>query len=151
MKISEGSTEEVARGEAGRRESKRGTRTGLLNILCPGLANEHRVPPKPWYTYRYYIYLFIDIAHFLFSWRTAENHVSFSFLIYNFSRLFVNVHYLHGTRKVPRATCFSRFFCADLLSTFQPLLFHFLSTSRFVLSSQFNKTWNKSSRLFFIQ
>lgn len=42
-------------------ESEGETRVGLLNILCPGLAREYRVPLKPWYRG---IYLFIDIAHF---------------------------------------------------------------------------------------
>lgn len=42
-------------------ESEGETRVGLLNILCPGLAREYRVPLKLWYRG---IYLFIDIAHF---------------------------------------------------------------------------------------
>lgn len=88
MKISEGSTRRK-RPEGSRQaggwvgqKSKGETRAGLLNILCPGLAREYRVPPKSWYIG---IYLFIDIAHFPLS-RELYRGLSLSRLFYTSSR-----------------------------------------------------------------
>lgn len=93
------------------------------------------------------IYLFIDIAHFLFRARAVENEPCL-FLIFSFiiSAVCTSMHIIYTDQgRYRESYLLLALYCAVLLSTFTPLLFH--GTFRFVLSSQFNKTRNKSSRL----
>jgi len=68
------------------------------------------------------IYLFIDIAHFLSSGRTAENEPCLFFILsFIISVVCTSMHvkYLHGTRKIPKAAS-RAFLCGPTLylSTF---------------------------------
>jgi len=101
---------------------KRNERTGLLNILCPGLANEYRVPPKPWYTYGYifvyrYSTLSVPQTHCR-KWVMSLSHFSFIILAVCQCTLFT------WNKENTKNYLLLALFCTNLLSTFQPLLFH---------------------------
>lgn len=126
MKISEGSTEEVAKGGS-RVTGAKGERA--LDYLT-FFAQDWRMNIMFLLNHDIHmgIYLFIDIAHVLFSGRTVENEPCL-FLIFSFiiSTVCTSMHIIY-MEQGPRATCFSRpFLCAP---TFPPLLFH--GTFRFV-------------------
>jgi len=126
MKISEGSTEEVAReGGVEQGDESKGETLDYLTFF----AQDRRVNIMFLLNHDILIYRFIFVYRYstLSVQRTRKKRVmSFShFFFYNFSRLYVNAHYLLETQ-VPRDT-----------SLFSSLLFY--GTFCFVFPSQLNK------------